>query len=234
MASADGHGGGEQIDPVALAERAKADANLLAQFNASIAQSDEMLRERGVPAQRARDIAFARSLLFLPEWNIVACAVKGEKDFFLGGRSLGRWLQFFLSFGNMTDPGQATTTASSVYRQGAGGAWLALITLFLTPYYWFMNVWFRRVRLTTMADLMQATDDPIAALAAYEQARLGPTSKVVRTNRATPPDFINIKVEELTGDKPFDNLDRFITQDELRALSDNYKQIAGFGRQDVI
>jgi Na+/proline symporter len=81
--------------------------------------------------------------------------VKDEKDFFLGGRSLGRWLQFFLSFGNMTDPGQATTTASSVYRQGAGGAWLALITLFLTPYYWFMNVWFRRVRLTTMADLFE-------------------------------------------------------------------------------
>ena len=79
--------------------------------------------------------------------------VKGEGDFFLGGRSLGKWLQFFLSFGNMTDPGQATTTASSVYRQGAGGAWLALITLFLTPYYWFMYVWFRRVRLTTMADL---------------------------------------------------------------------------------
>jgi SSS family solute:Na+ symporter len=79
--------------------------------------------------------------------------VKGEDDFFLGGRSLGKWFQFFLSFGNMTDPGQATTTASSVYRQGAGGAWLALITLFLTPYYWFTNVWFRRVRLTTMADL---------------------------------------------------------------------------------
>jgi len=79
--------------------------------------------------------------------------VKNEGDFFLGGRSLGKWLQFFLSFGNMTDPGQATTTASSVYRQGAGGAWLALITLFLTPYYWFMYVWFRRVRLTTMADL---------------------------------------------------------------------------------
>ena len=81
--------------------------------------------------------------------------VKGESDFFLGGRSLGKWFQFFLNFGNMTDPGQATTTASSVYRQGAGGAWLALITLFLTPYYWFSYVWFRRVRLTTMADLFQ-------------------------------------------------------------------------------
>ncbi len=81
--------------------------------------------------------------------------VKGQGDFFLGGRSLGKWFQFFLSFGTMTDPGQATTTSSSVYRQGAGGAWIALITLFLTPYYWFTTVWFRRVRLTTMADLFQ-------------------------------------------------------------------------------
>jgi len=81
--------------------------------------------------------------------------VKGQGDFFLGGRSLGKWFQFFLSFGSMADPGQATTTSSSVYRQGAGGAWLALITLFLTPYYWFLNVWFRRVRLTTTADLFE-------------------------------------------------------------------------------
>jgi SSS family solute:Na+ symporter len=81
--------------------------------------------------------------------------VQGQGDFFLGGRSLGKWFQFFLSFGTMTDPGQATTTSSSVYRQGAGGAWLALITLFLTPYYWFTTVWFRRVRLTTTAELFE-------------------------------------------------------------------------------
>ena len=53
------------------------------------------------------------------------------------------------------------------------------------------------------------------------------------TNRETPPDFINIKVEELTGDRPFQNLDDFITQDELRALSDQYKRIAGFARETV-
>ncbi|MEO6005094.1 MAG: hypothetical protein ABIZ04_08140 [Opitutus sp.] len=87
--------------------------------------------------------------------KLLSHGVKNEKDFFLGGRSLGRWFQFFLSFGSMADPGQATTTSSSVYRQGAGGAWLALITLFLTPYYWFSYVWFRRVRLTTAADLFQ-------------------------------------------------------------------------------
>jgi hypothetical protein len=54
------------------------------------------------------------------------------------------------------------------------------------------------------------------------------TAKVVRTNREQPPDFINIKVEELVGDRPFDNLDDYITQDELRALSENYKRVAGF------
>jgi Na+/proline symporter len=87
--------------------------------------------------------------------KLLSHGVKGQGDFFLGGRSLGKWFQFFLSFGSMADPGQATTTSSSVYRQGAGGAWLALITLFLTPYYWFLNVWFRRVRLTTTADLFE-------------------------------------------------------------------------------
>jgi Na+/proline symporter len=98
-------------------------------------------------------IAYVVAILFIGKAH--SSGVKGESDFFLGGRSLGKWFQFFLSFGNMTDPSQATTTASSVYRQGAGGAWLALITLFLTPYYWFINVWFRRVRLTTMADLFE-------------------------------------------------------------------------------
>ena len=68
---------------------------------------------------------------------------------------------------------------------------------------------------------------------AYEDARREATAKVVRTNREHPPDFINIKVEELVGDRPFDNLDDFITQDELRALSEGYKRVAGFSLTDV-
>jgi cobyrinic acid a,c-diamide synthase len=67
-----------------------------------------------------------------------------------------------------------------------------------------------------------------AALKAYEALRLEPTAKVVRTNRQYGPDFINIRVEELVGDRPFENLDDVITQEELRALSENYKRIAGF------
>jgi len=79
-----------------------------------------------------------------------------------------------------------------------------------------------------LADALVAHANPQDALKAYEAERVQKAAKVVRTNRDTPPDFINIKVEELTDDKPFDNLDAFITQDELRALSDQYKVVAGY------
>ena len=35
------------------------------------------------------------------------------------------------------------------------------------------------------------------------------------------------------GDRPFDDLDKYITQDELRALSESYKRVAGFSLADV-
>jgi len=79
-----------------------------------------------------------------------------------------------------------------------------------------------------LAESLQREPDRRAALRAYERQRRPATSQVVRTNREFPPDFINIKVEQLVGDRPFDDLDRYITQDELRALSDEYKRIAGF------
>src|SRR5262245_43708364 len=84
----------------------------------------------------------------------------------------------------------------------------------------------------TLADCLVADRDPRAALKAYEAKRLDATAKVVRTNREHPPDFINIKVEQLVGDRPFDDLDKYITQAELRALSESYKRIAGFSLGD--
>jgi hypothetical protein len=51
---------------------------------------------------------------------------------------------------------------------------------------------------------------------------------VVETNRTLPPDFIIMKADELSGGRPFERIDALISQDELRAISDNYKQIAGF------
>ena len=120
---------------------------------------------------------------------------------------IARW-----TFGRVTLAGDA---AHPMYPRGSNGAAQAAIDA------------------RTLADLLASEENPGAALKAYETARAEPAAKVVRTNREHPPDFINIKVEQLVGDKPFDNLDKFITQAELRALSDNYKRVAGFALADV-
>jgi 2-polyprenyl-6-methoxyphenol hydroxylase-like FAD-dependent oxidoreductase len=116
------------------------------------------------------------------------------------------------TFGRVTLAGDA---AHPMYPRGSNGSAQAVIDA------------------RTLADLLVQHEDPRAAMKAYEAARVEPSAKVVRTNREQPPDFINIKVEELVGDRPFDNLDTFITQDELRALSENYKRVAGFALTDV-
>ena len=61
-----------------------------------------------------------------------------------------------------------------------------------------------------------------------EALRREATARVVATNRSVPPDFINIKVDELSGDRPFRHIDDLISQAELREISDHYKKIAGF------
>jgi Na+/proline symporter len=81
-------------------------------------------------------------------------SVKKESDFYLGGRRLGRVLQFFLNFGNSTDSTGAVQVAAAVYQQGAGGIWVGgFQTLFITPFFWFTQPWWRRTRLITMGDL---------------------------------------------------------------------------------
>lgn len=86
--------------------------------------------------------------------KIVSKGIKGQTDFFLAGRKLGKMIQFFLNFGQMVDGSGAALISSFVFKNGIGGIWIGLQTLFLTPYYWFMNPWFRRVRLVTTAELL--------------------------------------------------------------------------------
>jgi len=82
-------------------------------------------------------------------------ATDSEEAFFLAGRKLGILRQSFFNFGQSTDANTAVSTVSFVYGEGASGAWLQLQLIFLNPYYWFMNVWFRRTRLVTTADLFE-------------------------------------------------------------------------------
>jgi 2-polyprenyl-6-methoxyphenol hydroxylase-like FAD-dependent oxidoreductase len=120
---------------------------------------------------------------------------------------VARW-----TFGRVTLLGDA---AHPMYPRGSNGAAQAILDA------------------RALADCLAAGGDPLAALSAYEAARSGPTARVVRTNRDHPPDYLIRRVEELVGDAPFDDLDRYITRTELQRLSDEYKRIAGFALEDV-
>jgi 2-polyprenyl-6-methoxyphenol hydroxylase-like FAD-dependent oxidoreductase len=81
------------------------------------------------------------------------------------------------------------------------------------------------------AECYAGDPDPVAALARYDDLRRPPTSQVVLTNRVNPPDAILREVYERTGDQPFGNINDVLTAEELRGLSDNYKQIAGYSKE---
>ena len=78
-----------------------------------------------------------------------------------------------------------------------------------------------------LADALATHGDPAQALASYEAKRLPVTADVVRMNRKNPPDAILREVYERTGDRRFARIEDVISRDELVAMSDRYKQVAG-------
>jgi len=78
--------------------------------------------------------------------------IKNQEDYFMGGRKFNKLIQIFSAFGQATsaDTGPSVTTTTA--NNGASGIWSALMMLFATPSYWFTGVWYRRMRVLTMAD----------------------------------------------------------------------------------
>jgi 2-polyprenyl-6-methoxyphenol hydroxylase-like FAD-dependent oxidoreductase len=117
---------------------------------------------------------------------------------------LPRW-----SFGRVTLLGDA---AHPMVPRGSNGAGQAILD----------------VRALTAA--LREHADPVAALAAYEAQRLEATARVVLTNRTNPPDAILREVYERTRDRPFAAIGDVISHEELVALSEGYKRIAGYSK----
>jgi len=116
--------------------------------------------------------------------------------------ALAQW-----SFGRITLMGDA---AHPMYPRGSNGSAQGLIDA------------------RTLADLLSQTTDVVAALQQYQDLRLPTTAKIVQTNRSVPPDAIIMKADALSHGQPFTHIDDLISQAELRQISDNYKQVAGF------
>ncbi|MGA3036345.1 MAG: flavin-dependent oxidoreductase [Vulcanimicrobiaceae bacterium] len=120
---------------------------------------------------------------------------------------LERW-----SFGRATLLGDA---AHPMYPRGSNGAGQAILDA------------------RALAEELGAGGDPVKALRAYEARRLPMTSDVVRANRANPPDAILREVYLRTGDRPFERIDDVIPREELVALSDSYKRVAGYDKETL-
>jgi 2-polyprenyl-6-methoxyphenol hydroxylase-like FAD-dependent oxidoreductase len=140
------------------------------------------------------------------DWLDVPALIRGAKQIFeypmVDKNPVTQW-----TFGRVTLLGDA---AHPMYPRGSNGCAQAIIDA------------------RVLAEQLAAGPGAPAALKAYEEMRLAPTARIVETNRTVPPDFINIKVDELSGGRPFRHIDDLISQDELQRLSDEYKQVAGF------
>ncbi len=117
---------------------------------------------------------------------------------------LPRW-----SFGRVTLLGDA---AHPMVPRGSNGAGQAILDA------------------RALASALLDNDDCVASLAAYEQQRLEATTRIVLTNRSNPPDAILREVFQRTNDRPFGAIDDVISRDELAALSEGYKRIAGYSK----
>jgi 5-methylphenazine-1-carboxylate 1-monooxygenase len=120
---------------------------------------------------------------------------------------LPRW-----SFGRITLLGDA---AHPMYPRGSNGGGQAILDA------------------RVLAGCLRREKDVATALKVYEAARLKPAYEVVIANRSIGPDAILRTVHERTGDKPFERIEDVIGEDELRAMAENYKRIAGFERETL-
>ncbi|HPW17621.1 MAG TPA: sodium:solute symporter family protein [Candidatus Aminicenantes bacterium] len=102
------------------------------------------------PLDFAIVLVFVAAVLWLG-WR-ASRKTKTAEDFYVAGRRLGKFYQFFLNLGTSTNADQAIVVSREVYRQGVGGMWIQYLVLFLTPFYWFTTAFFRRVRLVTIGD----------------------------------------------------------------------------------
>jgi 2-polyprenyl-6-methoxyphenol hydroxylase-like FAD-dependent oxidoreductase len=141
------------------------------------------------------------------DWLDVPALIRGASEILeypmVDKDPVPRW-----TFGRVTFLGDA---AHPMYPRGSNGSAQALIDA------------------STLAAMLAGRGDPQQVLKGYEAQRLPVTAKVVETNRTVPPDFIIMKADELSGGKPFPGtIDQLVSQEELRRISEAYKQVAGF------
>jgi Na+/proline symporter len=81
--------------------------------------------------------------------------VHGTETYFMGDRGFNRWLMIGQSFGIGTHAEMPVSLAGAVYSTGFSGIWFQWKNLFATPFYWLIAPLFRRMRRTTMGEVVE-------------------------------------------------------------------------------
>ena len=187
-----------------IANNVDGKANQLINWTGEIRQAGAAMNDWNQPGKLEDFIGLYEDWRF--DWLDVPALLRASREILeypmVDKDPVPRW-----TFGRVTFLGDA---AHPMYPRGSNGSAQAIVDA------------------KVLSGLLANTTDGPAALQAYEDLRLKPTAKVVETNRTVPPDFIIIKVDQLSGGKPFGHIDDLISQDELRRMSDEYKRIAGF------
>lgn len=105
------------------------------------------------------------SMIAIGLWSMLR--VKGQEDYFMGGRGFGKLLQTFAAFGSGTGAHEPVTVGRTGWTSGLSGVWSALMWLFVTPVYWVIAVWYRRMRHLTLGDWFVERYESRAMGAAY-------------------------------------------------------------------
>ena len=94
--------------------------------------------------------------------------VKNTGDFFLAGRSLGKFMTAMLNFGTGTHSDQAVGVISKTYSVGLAGIWYQWLWLLKTPFDWIMAPVYRRLRVVTCSDYFNKRyDQNVASLYSF-------------------------------------------------------------------
>ncbi len=81
--------------------------------------------------------------------------VRSSASFFMGDRKFGKVMMAFFMFGSGTHSDQAVAVASKTYSSGASGIWYQWLWLFVTPFFWLIAPFFRRMRAITTGDYFE-------------------------------------------------------------------------------
>jgi len=98
-------------------------------------------------------IVYLLGITFIGLWAVKK--VRSSASFFIGDRKFGKVMMAFFMFGSGTHSDQAVGVAAKTYHTGASGIWYQWLWLFVTPFFWLIAPFFRRMRAVTTGDYFE-------------------------------------------------------------------------------